>query len=52
MGHLVLVGLLIVIFGGTAMALHRLTELKVFEICLWTITLALFLFFQALLRKL
>lgn len=51
MGYLIFIGILVVFFGGTAMALHRLTELKVLEVFLWTVALALFLFFQVLLRK-
>ena len=51
MAHLIFISALIVIFGGTAMALHRLTELKVLEIVLWTVTLALFLLFQVLMHK-
>mgnify|MGYP001564918328 CR=1 FL=1 len=52
MGHLIFIGILIVVFGGTAMALHRLTEWKVLEVFLWNAALALFLLFQVLLHKL
>lgn len=51
MGHLIFVGVLTVVFGGTAMALHLLAELKVTEVVLWTLTLVLFLIFQFLLQK-
>lgn len=52
MGYLIFVGVLIVVSGGMAMALHRLTELKVLEVCLWIVALTLFLIFQVLLHKL
>lgn len=52
MGYLVFVGILVVVFGGIAMALHLLAESKTLEVILWTITLALFVLFQVLLRKL
>lgn len=44
MGRLILVGVLIILSGGTAMDLHlrKLDEFRIFEVVLWTTSLALF----------
>jgi len=48
---LIVIGFLIVVFGGTAMGLHKLANRPRLEVVCWVITLTLFLFFEAVLHN-
>ena len=50
MNQLFLIGFCIVVFGGTAMGLHKLANRPKIEVACWVITLALFLLFEVLLH--
>lgn len=53
MRYLILVGILIVVFGGAAMDLHlrKLTKFGTLEVMLWTTTLALFVVLLIMIGK-